>query len=156
MRTTAMIMAILIAAYFLNFVIGSIGLTAQVNRFVTGLGLSTTELLLAVIVFYLVLGCFMETLSMMVATVPIIAPIMVKAGYDPIWFGVLVVILLETAMITPPVGINLYVVQGLRKRGRIDDVIIGSAPFLVTMLVMIAILSRWPELALWLPRAAAE
>jgi C4-dicarboxylate transporter DctM subunit len=156
MRTTAMIMAILIAAYFLNFVIGSIGLTAQVNRLVTGLGLSSTELLFGVIVFYLVLGAFMETLSMMVATVPIIAPIMVKAGYDPIWFGVLVVILLETAMITPPVGINLYVVQGLRTRGRIDDVIIGSAPFLVTMLVMLAVLSYWPELALWLPRAAAD
>ena len=155
MRTTAMIMAILIAAYFLNFVISSIGLTAQVNRLVTGLGLSSTELLLGVIVFYLVLGCFMETLSMMVATVPIIAPIMVKAGYDPIWFGVLVVILLETAMITPPVGINLYVVQGLRKRGRIDDVIIGSAPFVLTMLVMLALLSYWPELALWLPRTAS-
>jgi C4-dicarboxylate transporter, DctM subunit len=156
MRTTAMIMAILIAAYFLNFVIGSIGLTAQVNRLVTGLGLTSTELLLGVIVFYLMLGCFMETLSMMVATVPIIAPIMVKAGYDPIWFGVLVVILLETAMITPPVGINLYVVQGLRTRGRIDDVIIGSAPFLITMLVMLAVLSYWPDLALWLPRAAAD
>jgi C4-dicarboxylate transporter, DctM subunit len=156
MRTTAMIMAILIAAYFLNFVIGSIGLTAQVNRLVTGLGLTSTELLLGVIVFYLALGCFMETLSMMVATVPIIAPIMVKAGYDPIWFGVLVVILLETAMITPPVGINLYVVQGLRSRGRIDDVIIGSAPFLVTMLVMLALLSYWPDLALWLPRAASD
>ena len=156
MRTTAMIMAILIAAYFLNFVISSIGLTAQVNRLVTGLGLSPTELLLGVIVFYLSLGCFMETLSMMVATVPIIAPIMIKAGYDPIWFGVMVVILLETAMITPPVGINLYVVQGLRQRGKIDDVIIGSAPFIVTMLLMIALLSYWPDLALWLPRAAAD
>ena len=156
MRTTAMIMAILIAAYFLNFVISSIGLTAQVNRLVTGLGLSPTELLFGVIVFYLVLGCFMETLSMMVATVPIIAPIMIKAGYDPVWFGVLVVILLETAMITPPVGINLYVVQGLRTRGKIDDVIIGSAPFLVTMLVMLALLSYWPDLALWLPRAASD
>jgi len=156
MRTTAMIMAILIAAYFLNFVISSIGLTAQVNRFVTGLGLSPTELLLAVIIFYLVLGCFMETLSMMVATVPIVAPIMFKAGYDPIWFGVLIIILMETAMITPPVGINLYVVQGLRKRGRIDDVIIGAAPFLITLLVMIAILSYWPSLALWLPRAVAS
>jgi C4-dicarboxylate transporter, DctM subunit len=153
MRTTAMIMAILIAAYFLNFVISSIGLTAQVNRVVTGLGLSAGELLFAVIVFYLVLGCFMETLSMMVATVPIIAPIMVKAGYDPIWFGVLIVILLETAMITPPVGINLYVVQGLRQRGKIDDVIIGSAPFVITMLVMLALLSYWPNLALWLPRS---
>jgi C4-dicarboxylate transporter DctM subunit len=156
MRTTAMIMAILIAAYFLNFVITSIGLTAQVNRFVTGLGLSSTELLIAVIVFYLLLGCVMETLSMMVATVPIIAPIMFKAGYDPIWFGILIIILMETAMITPPVGINLYVVQGLRSRGRIDDVIIGAAPFVITMLVMIAILSSWPQLALWLPRAAAN
>src|SRR5574341_1829938 len=141
MRTTAMIMAILIAAYFLNFVISSIGLTTQVNRFITGLGLTPAELLVAVIVFYLILGCFMETLSMMVATVPIVAPIMFKAGYDPVWFGVLIIILMETAMITPPVGINLYVVQGLRKRGRIDDVIIGAAPFVVTMLVMIAILS---------------
>jgi tripartite ATP-independent transporter DctM subunit len=156
MRTTAMIMAILIAAYFLNFVISSIGLTAQVNRAITGLGLSPGWLLLAVIVFYLILGCFMETLSMMVATVPIIAPIMVKAGYDPIWFGVLIVILMETAMITPPVGINLYVVQGLRKRGKIDDVIIGSAPFVVTMILMIAILSYWPQLALWLPRVASD
>src|SRR5437773_6915183 len=156
MRTTAMIMAILIAAYFLNFVITSIGLTAQVNRFVTGLGLTSTELLVAVVIFYLILGCFMETLSMMVATVPIIAPIMFKAGYDPIWFGILIIILMELAMITPPVGINLYVVQGLRKRGRIDDVIIGAAPFVVAMLVMIAILSYWPQLALWLPRVAAD
>jgi C4-dicarboxylate transporter DctM subunit len=156
MRTTAMIMAILVAAYFLNFVISSIGLTAQVNRLITSLGLTSTQLLIAVIIFYLILGCFMETLSMMVATVPIIAPIMFKAGYDPIWFGILIIILMETAMITPPVGINLYVVQGLRKRGKIDDVIIGAAPFVITMLVMIAILSYWPQLALWLPRAAAK
>ena len=156
MRTTAMIMAILIAAYFLNFVITSIGLTAQVNRFITGLGLTSTQLLVAVIVFYLILGMFMETLSMMVATVPIIAPIMFKAGYDPIWFGVLIVVLMETAMITPPVGINLYVVQGLRTRGKIDDVIIGAAPFVVTMLVMIAVLSVWPALALWLPQRAGN
>ena len=154
MRTTAMIMAILIAAYFLNFVISSIGLTAQVNRLVTSLGLTSTELLVAVIVFYLLLGCFMETLSMMVATVPIIAPIMVKAGFDPVWFGVLIVILMEMAMITPPVGINLYVVQGLRKRGKIDDVIIGAAPFTIAMLLMVVALSYWPQIALWLPRLA--
>jgi tripartite ATP-independent transporter DctM subunit len=155
MRTTAMIMAILIAAYFLNFVIASTGLTDQVNRFITDLNLKSTQLLIAVIVFYLILGCFMETLSMMVATVPIIAPIMIKAGFDPVWFGILIVILMETAMITPPVGINLYVVQGLRKRGRIDDVIIGTAPFVVTMLVMIVVISVWPVLALWLPQHTA-
>jgi TRAP-type C4-dicarboxylate transport system permease large subunit len=136
-------------------VITSIGLTAQVNRFITGLGLTSTQLLIAVIVFYLILGMFMETLSMMVATVPIIAPIMVKAGYDSIWFGVIIIILMELAMITPPVGINLYVVQGLRKRGKIDDVIIGAAPFVLTMLLMVLVLSVWPQIALWLPRFAA-
>jgi tripartite ATP-independent transporter DctM subunit len=155
MRTTAMIMAILLAAYFLNFVITSIGLTGQVNRLITSLGLSPTELLIVVVIFYLILGMFMETLSMMVATVPIITPIMVKAGYDPIWFGIIIIILMELAMITPPVGINLYVVQGLRKRGKIDDVIIGALPFVLTMLLMVLILSVWPKIALWLPRFAA-
>ena len=93
---------------------------------------------------------------MMVATVPIITPIMVNTGYDPIWFGILIVILMEAAMITPPVGINLYVVQGLRQRGKIDDVIIGASPFVVTMIVMIAALWIWPSLALWLPQMAAN
>lgn len=156
MRTTAMIMAILLAAYFLNFVITSIGLTGQVNSFITSLGLSKVQLLIVVILFYFILGMFMETLSMMVATVPIISPIMFKAGYDPVWFGIVIIILMELAMITPPVGINLYVVQGLRKRGRIDDVIIGTSPFVVTMMLMLAILSLWPSLALWLPQMAAS
>jgi TRAP-type C4-dicarboxylate transport system permease large subunit len=98
---------------------------------------------------------FMETLSMMVATVPIIAPIMITAGYDPIWFGIMIIILMELAMITPPVGINLYVVQGLRKKGRIDDVIIGRSPFVITMLLMLVALSIWPQIALWLPQMAA-
>jgi C4-dicarboxylate transporter DctM subunit len=155
MRTTAMIMAILLAAYFLNFVITSIGLTGQVNSFITSLGLTPLQLLIAVVIFYFILGMFMETLSMMVATVPIIAPIMFKAGYDPVWFGIIIIILMELAMITPPVGINLYVVQGLRKRGKIDDVIIGASPFVIAMLLMIVILSVWPQIALWLPQLAA-
>jgi TRAP-type C4-dicarboxylate transport system permease large subunit len=92
---------------------------------------------------------------MMVATVPIIAPIIFKAGYDPVWFGIIVIILMELAMITPPLGINLYVVQGLRRRGRIDDVIIGASPFVVAMMLMILVLSLWPDLALWLPKLAA-
>ncbi|HEX9322931.1 MAG TPA: TRAP transporter large permease [Xanthobacteraceae bacterium] len=156
MRTTAMIMAILLAAYFLNFVITSIGLTSQLNRLITSLGLTPTELLIVVVLFYFILGMFMETLSMMVATVPIIAPIMFKAGYDPVWFGIIVIILIELAMITPPVGINLYVVQGLRKRGKIDDVIVGASPFVITMLIMLVILSYWPQVALWLPRLAGN
>jgi C4-dicarboxylate transporter, DctM subunit len=156
MRTTAMIMAILIAAYFLNFVITSIGLTTKVNRFITSLGLSPTELLIVVVLFYIVLGMFMETLSMMVATVPIIAPIMFQAGYDMVWFGILVILLVETALITPPVGLNLFVVQGLRKRGKIDDVIIGTLPFVVTLMLMMVVISVFPDLVLMLPRAASD
>jgi C4-dicarboxylate transporter, DctM subunit len=154
MRSTAMVMAILIGAYFLNFVITSIGLTAQITRYVTGLGLSPLETLLGVVIFYLILGCFMETLSMMVATVPIIAPVVFKAGYDPIWFGILVVLLMETAMVTPPVGINLYVVQGVRGRGSINDVIIGTAPFVVTLIVMIGVVILFPQLVLFVPNFA--
>jgi len=156
MKTTAMIMAIIVAAYFLNFVITSIGLTNQVNRFITELGLGPVQLLIIVVLFYFILGMIMETLSMMVATVPIIAPIMFKAGFDPVWFGIIVIILMELALITPPVGLNLYVVQGLRKRGKINDVIIGASPFVITMVLMIVILSLWPHIALWLPSLASN
>jgi TRAP-type C4-dicarboxylate transport system permease large subunit len=79
---------------------------------------------------------------------------MVKAGFDPVWYGILIVILMETAMVTPPVGINLFVVQGVRGRGQLHDVIIGSAPFVVTLILMIAIICVFPDLVLWLPRIA--
>jgi tripartite ATP-independent transporter DctM subunit len=152
MRTSAMIMAILMAAYFLNFVLTSIGLTGQVNALVTGLGLSPMQTLLAVVGFYVVLGMFMETLTMMVATVPIVTPVIVAQGFDPVWFGVLMMLLIETAMITPPVGINLFVVQGVRGRGQIHDVMLGAAPFVVTLLVMTGLLILFPQIALWLPQ----
>ena len=151
MRTSAMIMAILMAAYFLNFVLTSIGLTGQVNDLITGLGLTPMQTLLAVVGFYLVLGMFMETLTMMVATVPIVTPVIIAQGFDPVWFGILMMLLIETAMITPPVGINLFVVQGVRGRGQLHDVMLGAAPFVVTLLVMTALLILFPGIALWLP-----
>ena len=156
MRTSAMIMAILIGAFFLNFVLTSVGLTQRVNEVVLGLGLTPMETLIAVVAFYIVLGMFMETLTMMVATVPIITPVIVAQGFDPVWFGVLIMLLVETAMITPPVGINLFVVQGVRGRGQLHDVMIGSAPFVVTLLAMIGLLIAFPQLALWLPETLAR
>ena len=82
-----------------------------------------------IIVFYLILGCFMETISMMILTTPFIAPIVISLGWDPIWWGIVLTILIEAALITPPVGLNLYVVQGMRERGSINDVIWGALPF---------------------------
>jgi tripartite ATP-independent transporter DctM subunit len=151
MRTSAMIMAILIAAHFLNFVLTAIGLTRQVGGLIAELGLTPNQTLVAVVVFYVILGMFMESLTMMVATVPIITPVIVALGFDPVWFGILIMLLVETAMITPPVGINLFVVQGIREHGPLHEVMLGSAPFVVTLLVMIALLILFPDIALWLP-----
>jgi C4-dicarboxylate transporter, DctM subunit len=152
MRTTAMIMAILIAAHYLNFVLTSIGLTRAVSGWVLGLGLEPMQTLIAIVLFYLVLGMFMETLTMMVATVPIITPVVVALGFDPVWFGVLIMLLVETAMITPPVGINLFVVQGVRASGQLHDVMAGAAPFVLALLAMIVLLILVPDLALFLPQ----
>ncbi len=104
MRTTAMIMLILIAANFLNFILDSIGLAETLRQFVNNLGLSPFKTLLVIIALYLVLGLFVETLSLMVITVPIVTPVITGAGYDPVWFGVLLILLIEMALITPPVG----------------------------------------------------
>ena len=150
MRSTAMIMLIVIAASFLNFVMSATGLTDALTQSITGLGLSPGWMLLIVIVFYLVLGCFMETLSMMITTIPIVAPIMIGLGYDPIWLGIVIIILVEAALITPPVGLNLFVVQSLRKSGSMGAVIVGSLPFVLAMAVMLALLAWWPDVALWL------
>ena len=114
MRTTAMVMLIIMAAFFLNLVLATIGLTAELIGFVQRSGLTPLETILLVIVFYLILGCFMETLAMTITTVPVVTEIVVAVGYDPVWFGVLVMLLTETALITPPVGVNLFVVQGVR------------------------------------------
>src|SRR3546814_16415271 len=84
-------------------------------------------MLAAIVVFYLILGCFMETLSMMITTIPIVAPVMFGLGFDPVWFGIVIIIMIEMALITPPVGLNLFVVQSLRTSGTLNDVIAGRS-----------------------------
>ena len=156
MKSTGMIMLIVVAAYFLNFVMSSIGLTTKLTDAIQALGLGKWEMLLAVIVFYVVLGCFMETLSMMITTVPVIAPVMQALGFDMVWFGIVVIVLVETALITPPVGLNLFVVQNLRKNGSLNDVIMGTLPFVLALFVLLGLLALWPGLALWLPQVMSS
>ena len=152
MRTTAIIMLIILAAVFLNFVLAAIGLTRELTEFIEGLGLSPLATLLMIIVFYVALGCFMETFSMLITTAALVTPIVVALGYDPVWFGILLMVLLETALITPPIGINLFVVQSVRGQGQIKEVMLGALPFVVTMFALIALLIAYPSLALWLPQ----
>ncbi|MBE7637201.1 TRAP transporter large permease subunit [Sneathiella sp. P13V-1] len=152
MRTTGIIMLIIVAAVFLNFVLSAIGLTTQLTDFIVGLGLGPLGTLLLIVAFYIILGCFMETFSMLITTATIVTPIVVSMGYDPVWFGILLMVLLETALITPPIGINLFVVQSIRSSGQLKDLMIGALPFVATMFAMIALLIAFPELALWLPQ----
>lgn len=151
MKSTAMIMLIVIGAAFMNFIMSGIGLTNALTNSITGLGVSPTTMLLILVVLYLALGCFMETLSMMITTIPIVAPVMIAMGFDPVWLGIVIIILVEVALITPPVGLNLFVVQSLRPSGSMNDVMIGSVPFVLILLGMVAILAIFPDLALWLP-----
>lgn len=151
-RTSSMIMLILISANFLNFILDSIGLGEMLSDFVINLDTSPVNTLMVVIALYVVLGFFIETLSLMVITVPIVAPILVNLGYDPIWFGILLILLIEMALITPPVGLNLYVVQGIRQSGSISDVMIGAAPFVFMIAVMIALMIFFPEISLYCTR----
>ncbi len=155
MRTTCMVMLIVISAFFLNFMMSAVGLTGQVTGLIQGLNLSPLTVMLLIIAGYLLLGCFMESLSLMVATTPIVVPVVVALGYDPVWFGVLFMILIEAALITPPIGVNLFVVQTVRGTGPFRDVMVGSIPFLGMMLVMILLLLAAPGLALWLPGVLA-
>ncbi|MGB3424742.1 MAG: TRAP transporter large permease [Castellaniella sp.] len=156
MTTTAMIMLIVIGAFLLNFVLSAIGLSSLVTQLFSGTGLSPTAVLVTAVVFYLVLGMFMEPLSMLIATVPLVIPAIKAAGIDPLMFGVLMMVLMETAMLTPPVGINLFVVQGTRESGKLKDVVYGALPFVVTMLIMIGLLVSFPGLTLWLPGIVAS
>jgi C4-dicarboxylate transporter, DctM subunit len=151
-RTTAMVVAILVCAFFLNIVIQAIGLTQQLSRLITAYQLTPVQVLTAVIVLYLVLGTFMEELSMMISTIPITTPLILQAGYDPVWYGILIVLLIQTAMISPPFGINLFVIHGIRGRGTLSDVEKGSAPFVVALLLMILWICFFPDVVMWLPR----
>ncbi len=150
MRITAMIILVISAAYFLNYCLASAGLGRQLQSLLTGLDMSPLATLLIIVGLYIVLGFFIETLSLMVATIPIVVPIVAGLGYDKVWFGILLILLIEMALITPPVGLNLYVVQAARKTGRMSEVMVGAAPFVGVMLLMAAALIAVPGLALWL------
>ncbi|MBL8377703.1 MAG: TRAP transporter large permease [Burkholderiales bacterium] len=153
-RLTAMSMLILAAAFYLNFVLGLLGVTQSVAGMVKSLDVSPVMLLWVLAVMYLLLGVFFETLPMLVGTLPIVFPIISAAGIDPVFFGVFMVLMCEISLISPPVGMTLYVIQGVRGEGTINEVFQGTLPFFVSMIVMTGLLIHVPQMALWLPNLA--
>ena len=153
-RTTSMIALILFGAYVLNYILSSLGVPQMLAKFLTGLPLPGWAIMLVIIGFYLALGTFMEGLSMVICTVPLLFPVVTALGYDPIWFGVVITMLVEIAMISPPDGTVLYVLQGMRRQpGPITDVFSGVMPFMFVYMLAIIILMVFPSIALWLPAA---
>jgi tripartite ATP-independent transporter DctM subunit len=155
-RSTALLGLILLGAYVLNYVLTALGVPQALAGLVSGLPLPPWAIMLLIVGFYLALGTFMEGFSMVVTTVPVVFPVVTALGYDPIWFGVVVVMLVEVALISPPDGTVLYVLQGMRRDGGpITDVFAGVLPFMAAYVLAIGILMLAPGLALWLPTATA-
>jgi tripartite ATP-independent transporter DctM subunit len=150
-QTCAMIALIVLGASILGSAAAFLGIPAAVAEFVSSLGLSPFMLIAALIAFYIVLGCFLDGFSMIVMTLPIVMPIVKAAGFDPIWFGVFLVLVVEMAQITPPVGFNLFVIQGLSEEG-LGYIARVTLPYLVIMILFTMAMALVPDIALWLPR----
>ncbi len=153
-KTTGMVILVIVCALLLNVTLSMTGATQAVTRWVADLGLTMIPLLLLLVVFYVILGMFMDAMSMLVLTVPIAVPMVASVGIDPVWFGIFVVVMCEIGLITPPVGMNLFVVQGVRPGGgNFGDVIRGTTPFVVIMILFALLLIFWPDMALFLPNS---
>ena len=150
-RTTAFIGLILCGAYMLNYIFSSLGVPQAMSKAVAGLPVPPWVIMALIVGFYLALGTFMEGFSMIVTTIPVIFPVVKALGYDPVWFGVIVTMLVEIALISPPDGTVLYVLQGMRgTKGSITDVFRGVMPFMLVYIFAIVVLMVFPQIALWL------
>ena len=153
-RLYCMIALILAGASFLTLAMGYIGLPRQLAEFITGFGLSQLWLLFWLMVFYIVLGCFLDGISMVVLTMGVILPTIIKAGIDLVWFGIFIVLVVEMAQITPPVGFNLFVLQGMTKK-EITWIARVSLPLFFLMVAAVALIYFFPGLVTWLPARMA-
>ncbi len=149
-RTSAMIALILAGAAFLSLSMGFTGLPRALANFIDGLNLSTFQLLMALLVFYIILGMFLDGISSVVLTMAIVEPMIRQAGIDMIWFGIFIVVVVEMAQITPPIGFNLFVLQGMTKH-EMTYISKAAIPMFLIMVLMVFVLIAFPQIATWLP-----
>lgn len=149
-RTSAMIALILAGAAFLSLSMGFTGLPRALAEFIAELELSRFELLMVLLVFYIVIGCFLDGISSVVLTMAVVEPMVRQAGIDVLWFGIFIVVVVEMAQITPPIGFNLFVMQGITKH-EMNYIAKAAIPMFLIMVVMVFVLIFVPELATWMP-----
>ena len=150
-RTTAMVGSAFAAALLLSTTMGYLHMPQTVAAWIAGLELSPVELIIVLGIFYIVLGCVLESITLILMTMPISFPLVVQAGFDPVWFGVFLVLVVEMGLVTPPIGFNLFVIRGVTGHpiGRIAR---GAFPFFLLMLLATVLITAFPEIALWLPQ----
>src|SRR3954447_15766722 len=154
-RTAAAVFTVLIGALIFGYFLTVTQTPQKVTEFLTGLGLGSYGVLALIMVMYLVLGCLMDAMAMIILTVPIIFPVISHLGFDPIWFGVIIVMTVELGLINPPVGMNVFVIKSVVKDVSFSTIFRGVIPFVVTDLIRLVILIAFPILALWLPQRMA-
>lgn len=152
---SCMVLFVYVGAMVLASFFGAMDIPSLVGEAIVEMNIGHIEILLMICVLYLILGCFLDGISMMVLTVPTLLPIVVAAGFDKVWFGIFVIVLSEIGMITPPMGLNLFVVKGISKDA-LKEVALGSLPFVCVMLLFLALISAVPDIVLWLPTASAQ
>ncbi len=150
-RTSAAIFAILIGALLFGYFLTITQTPQEVTRFLTGLGLGRYGVLALIMLMYLVLGCVMDAMAMIILTIPIIFPVITSLGFDPIWFGIIIVMTVELGLIHPPVGMNVFVIKSVVRDVKIGTVFIGVIPFVITDILRLIILISFPILSTWLP-----
>ena len=150
-RTTAAVFTILIGALLFGYFLTITQTPQKVTEFLTGLGIGAYGVLALIMLMYLVLGCLMDALAMIILTVPIIFPVIKELGFDPIWFGVIIVMTVELGLIHPPVGMNIFVIKSVIEDVKISTIFYGVMPFIITDLIRLVILIAFPILATWLP-----
>ena len=150
-RTTAAVFTVLIGAILFGYFLTITQTPQKVTEFLTGLGLGRYGILALIMLMYLVLGCLMDALAMIILTVPIIFPVIKQLGFDPIWFGVIIVMTVELGLIHPPVGMNIFVIKSVVEDAKISTIFYGVLPFIITDVLRLIILIAFPMIALWLP-----
>ncbi|HET7805805.1 MAG TPA: TRAP transporter large permease [Pseudolabrys sp.] len=151
LRTTAAVFTILIGALLFGYFLTITQTPQKVTEFLTGLGFGPYGVLILIMLMYLVLGCIMDAMAMIILTIPIIFPVIKTLGFDPIWFGVIIVMTVELGLIHPPVGMNVFVIKSVIKDVKLSTVFYGVMPFVVTDILRLAVLIALPVLATWLP-----
>ncbi|WP_417673921.1 TRAP transporter large permease [Roseibium sp.] len=155
-QTSAMIFTVLVGAVTLNNLTIFSGLAGALGGFVSGLEMHPMAVMAIILLMYLVLGCFLDALAMILLTVPIFFPIVTGLGFDGVWFGIIVVMVAELGLITPPIGMNVFVIKGMAPQVALGSIYRGVMPFVFAQLVLIALVFLLPQLALWLPETAAS